>query len=269
MAQLERAGVEGARLDAEVLMARAAGLSRSGVIARLRDACPVEVAAAFAALVARRERREPVAYIVGEKEFHSLTFAVTRDVLIPRPETELLVELALGVVAPGARVCDVGTGSGCIAIAIANARPSAEVVACDRSPAALAVAAGNLERHRLSDRVTLVESDLLAAVPGHFDVIVSNPPYVADGAVLAPELDWEPPMALRGGSAGMDLIGRLLQQASRRLAGGGAVLIEIGADQGQVALAAAGSAGYSKAAVHRDLAGQPRVLAASSIVEGC
>jgi len=264
--ELGVAGVDTPRLDAEVLLAHCAGLSRAGLIARFRDRAPESVAAALPCLVDARCRRQPVAYLVGEKEFYSLSFRVTSDVLIPRPETELLVEAALARMPAGALVCDVGTGSGCIAVALASQAPAARLVACDLSSAALLIAAENARRHGVDDRVELVLSDLFAAVDvaRRFDVVVSNPPYVATAAALDAELDWEPEMALRAGREGMDVIEPLLTAARSRLRPGGVVMVEIGADQERAARRAARAAGYATVDVRRDLAGLPRLVVAEA-----
>lgn len=258
------AGIDTARLDAEVLLAHAAGIDRAGLFARLRDPLPESIRARFDELIRRRSQREPVAYITGEKEFHSLSFRVTSDVLIPRPETELLVDEVLRRAPAGARVLDVGTGSGCIAISLAARRADLRLTASDVSPKALAVAAGNARRHRAEGRVDFVAADLFAGLDAEdrWPVIVSNPPYVAVGASLAPELLWEPEGALRAGADGMAVIRRVVGEAVARLAEGGTLLVEIGSDQEEASLAAAGAAGFGEAGVLRDHAGLPRVLIA-------
>ena len=257
--RLRGAGIDTARLDAEVLLARAADLSRSGVFARMPDTVPPTVRERCDDFLARRCAREPVAYITGEKEFYSLSMRVSPAVLIPRPETELVVEAALNHAPPRARLCDVGTGSGCIAIALAVRRPDIRVVACDLSPAALAVAAQNIERHGVADRVELVHSDLLAGLRD-FDLFVSNPPYVAADERLAAELAFEPSTALRAGADGMAVIRRLLPQARERLRPGGYAIIEFGAGQAAAVRAAASQTGFAFIDVLDDLAGHPRVV---------
>ena len=262
---LSAAGVETARLDAEVLLAHAAGIERAGLFARLRDQIPQAIGARFDESIRRRARREPVAYVTGEKEFFSLSFHVTPDVLIPRPETELLVEEVLRRAPANARVLDVGTGSGCIAVALAVRRPDLRVTACDVSPAALAVAVENARRHGAEARIRFVASDLFGGFDAHdhWHVIVSNPPYVAADEDLAPELAWEPSAALRAGADGMAVIRRLLVEGVARLAEGGRLLVEIGATQEEIGRGAARQAGLTEVEVLTDLAGHPRLLIAA------
>lgn len=258
------AGVESPRLDAEVLLSNASGLERAGLFARLREDVAAGVLVEFDTLIARRARREPVAYIIGEKEFHSLAFRVTHDCLIPRPETELLVDEALKRAPTRARVLDVGTGSGCIAIAIAVRRPDLRLTACDVSSAALAVAIENARRHDVDERIDFVESDLFGglAPESRWDVVVANPPYVADEEGLAPELAWEPPGALRAGPDGLSVIRRLVPEAAARLAPGGTLMFEIGSAQAQAAVSVAECEGLKQVAVQSDLSGLPRLVVA-------
>jgi release factor glutamine methyltransferase len=257
-------GVREPRADAEVLLAAALGTSRAGVIASARRPLPAAAGTTFAALVARRQAREPLQYVTGRQEFWSLDLAVDRRVLVPRPETEVVVATALGV-APGARrVLDVGTGSGAIAAALARELPAARVWASDRSAAALAVAAANLRR--LAPGVGLVAADLLAAFrPGAFDLVVANPPYVADAelAGLDPEIrDHEPRPALAGGPDGLAVVRALAAGAAAALAPGGWLVIEIGAGQAARARAAMEEGGFDDVTVVRDPGGIERVLAA-------
>lgn len=214
---------------------------------------------AFAQLLARREAGEPVQYIRGFAEFYGREFFVDRRVLIPRPETELLVEEALRRLAPGARVIDAGTGSGCIPITMKLERADLDVTSVDLSPAALAVASRN--RRRLGADVVLAASDLLSSVRGTFDAIVSNPPYIASGAVphLSGEVrDWEPEMALTPGPRGTEVIERLLDQAKGHLAPAGFVAMEFGYGQESAMRRLSQAAGYRVEDVVRDLAGIPR-----------
>ncbi len=260
---LEAAGVESARLDAEVLLAHAAGIDRSGLFARFPDEVPQPVCERFDQLVQRRVAREPVAYIVGEKEFYSLSFRVSRDVLIPRPETELLVDTVLKQAPRGGRVLDVGTGSGCIAIAVAANRADLRLTACDISADALSIAAENASRHGVVG-IRFVESDLFDGLDAddRYDVVVSNPPYVAEGETLAPELDREPAPALSAGPEGMDVIERLLPDALTRLNPGGGTIVEFGSDQETPVRRCAEAAGYGTIEIVHDLVGHPRVLRA-------
>ena len=191
--RLADAGIESSRLDAELLMAAAAGVTREAAVTGSIDLSPTALND-FDALIARREKREPVAYIVGHKEFYSLDFEVSPAVLIPRPESELVVAAALEFIArrPAARVLDIGTGSGAIAIAIAVNAPHTRVTGVDISAAAIAVASRNARRHRIEDRVTLRRADCFEVLDGGpalgtFEVIVSNPPYLDDAEIAALE----------------------------------------------------------------------------------
>jgi release factor glutamine methyltransferase len=267
---LAAAGVRSARLDAEVLLAAACGMERSAVYTRAREPLPQHCRVAFDAMLARRLAREPLQYIVGHQEFWSLDFLVTPDVLIPRPETELLVEWAVKTLLPksGARplsLCDLGTGSGCIAVALARELPHATISALDVSPAALAVAGTNAHAHGVADRIRFVESRLFAAVTGvRFDAIICNPPYVAsvEGRREQPELAWEPRLALAGGVAGLEVIAQVLAEAPRHLRAGGWLLMEMGAEQGALVADMARSAQLNDVSVRSDYAGLPRMLIA-------
>ena len=262
--QLGAAGVPEPRPDAEVLLAHALGTSRAGVIARGREPLLQEVAARFERLVARRAARVPLHHLVGEREFWSLPFAVDARVLIPRPETELLVETALAVAPAARRVLDLGTGSGAVAAALARALPAARVWGSDRERDALAVARANLARH--APGVGCVAADLIAPWrAGAFDLIVSNPPYVSDAelAALAPEVrDHEPRAALDGGPDGLVCIRRLVADAPRALAAGGWLVMEIGAGQAAaVGKLVATDGCWLGARLVRDHAGIERVVA--------
>ncbi|HTE61927.1 MAG TPA: peptide chain release factor N(5)-glutamine methyltransferase, partial [Solirubrobacteraceae bacterium] len=205
---LTAAGCESPRLDAELLLAAAMGVDRAVVVSDPGRRIEPDAARRFMEYAARRREREPVAYILGSKGFRSIELAVDPRVLIPRPETEHVVEAVLDL-PRGARVCDVGTGSGAIALALKSERPDLELVATDSSDDALEVARANAER--LGLEVELHHGDLLADVRARLDAIVSNPPYVEDGAELAPEIvRYEPALALRAGPDGLDVIRRLL-----------------------------------------------------------
>ena len=233
---LKRHGADGPRLDAEVLLAEVLHCPRIALYTSF-DEVPGEAArTAFRGLVKRRAEGTPVAYLVGHREFFSLDFRVTRDVLIPRPETEFvvmtLIELARQSPRDPIAICDVGTGSGIIAVAAAKHLAKSRITAIDVSPAALAVARGNAQTHGVLERIEFVESDLFAAVPPErrFDFVVSNPPYVGEAELetLAPEVRrFEPRMALVAGSRGTEVIERLLAQAAERLNSGGHLLLEI------------------------------------------
>jgi release factor glutamine methyltransferase len=215
------------------------------------------VAAVFRSHVARRARGEPLAYVLGEASFRGLDLIVTSDVLIPRPETEQLVELTLERLPASrpARVLDQGTGSGAIAVAIAVARPLARVVAVDLSESAVAIATRNAARHGVADRIEIMVGDLAPERTDRFDLVVANLPYVPDDAILPPDvLDWEPPLALRGGREGLDLIERSIALAPELLLEGGTLLYEIGEEQAPLI-----EARYPKRfAFKKDLAGKTR-----------
>jgi release factor glutamine methyltransferase len=251
---------------ASALLGHVLGLTRAQVLARPEQVLTPEQAAAFEALVARAAQGEPLAYLTGRREFYGLEFEVDPNVLVPRPETELLVDHALA--AQPARVLDVGTGSGCIAVTLAVRLPLAAVTASDLSPAVLALAVRNAARHGVAQRIAFVQSDLLAAFqpPASsfqpFDLIAANLPYIDTDELRAlPVARFEPWPALDGGPGGLTLIARLLQQAPALLAPGGRLLLEIGASQGPAALALARAA-FPAAAVslQRDLAGLDRLL---------
>ncbi len=263
-------GIESARLDAELILARALGVSRLMLYARFDQPVNEEERAAVRALMQRRGKREPIAYILGEREFWSLDLKVDARVLIPRPDTEVLVEVAVERVkagpAPAAtRVVDVGTGSGAVALALARELPGASVLALDVSPGALEVAGANAERLGLAERVRCAPGDLLASQDGPFDLVVANLPYIRGGDIAGLDDDvrlHEPHLALDGGPDGLDLIRRLADQATTRLAPGGAIALEAGFDQLDQVAAILGEAGFADVTVRRDYGGQPRVASA-------
>jgi release factor glutamine methyltransferase len=244
---LTAAGCETPRLDAEVLLAAAMGVDRAMLIAGPERGVEPEP---FRAYVQRRARREPVAYILGRKGFRRLELAVDPRVLIPRPETEHVVEVALGL-PEGARVVDVGTGSGAIALALADERPDLRVLGTESSPAALAVARANAARLGLD--VDFVECDLLEGVTGPFDAVVCNPPYVREGERVEPELGYEPAEALYAGPTGLEVYRRLVPA----LAEVPFVALEVGAGQ---ALDVAALLGEFATEAVPDLAGIARVV---------
>jgi release factor glutamine methyltransferase len=252
---------ESPQLDAELLLAFATKRTRSSLLAFPERVLEAAAADEFATLLARRARGEPLAHLTGEREFYSLPLAVSADVLIPRPETELLVDLVLAAIKRTARpaVLDVGTGSGAIALAVKHARRDASVVGSDTSAAALSIARANAARLALD--VQLVESRWFSALGGRlFDVIVSNPPYVRSADVRG-ALEFEPRLALDGGADGLDAYRLLLAEAAPYLAPHGALLLEHGHEQRADVAALAAAAGWRVAAAHDDLAGLPRVLA--------
>lgn len=252
-----------ARLEAELLLAHALGKPRAWLYAWPEHEPDATQRAAFEALVAARERGEPIAYLTGRREFWSLDLVVTRDVLIPRPETELLVELAL-VRIPSrkeVRMADLGTGSGAIALALARERPHARIVASDASDAALDVARGNARRLGI-DNLTFAAGDWCAALgDGCFDAIVSNPPYIAahDAHLDAGDLRYEPVSALVSGADGLDAIRRIVGEAYAHLCVGGWLLLEHGWDQAARVHALFEAAGYADVEGARDHAGRERV----------
>lgn len=258
-----------AAFDVEVLARHALGWTRAQWMSRLRDPLP-DPPGSFATLVdpllARRCRREPVAQITGSREFWGLDMAVTSDVLCPRPETELLIEIALARLVPHDRpwaIVDVGTGSGCVAIALARALTRARVVATDISRAALTVAEGNAARHGVADRITFHETRFLDGVPGPHDLIVSNPPYIPDRDLATLPLEvsqYEPRVALSGGRDGLDPARALLPAASATLSEEGWIAMEIGAGQDEEVRRLASQAGVTIVEIAPDLQGVPRAV---------
>jgi release factor glutamine methyltransferase len=251
---------DSARLDAELLLADSAGMARATLIAHPDRFVGETEALRFAAAVGRRSRGEPLAYITGRREFYSIDLAVDAAVLVPRPETELLVEHALlGLPAANARVLDLGTGSGAIALAIKRERPDCEVIGVDSSAAAVAVARANAARLGLD--VAFLESDWFAVLDGErFDAIVANPPYIASGDPAFGSLAHEPRAALDGGPDGLDACRAILAAAAAHLKPGGVLLVEHGAGQRAALAALARASGLAVAAVVDDLAGLPRLL---------
>ena len=253
---------DSARFDAEVLMAHALGASRSELfLKRMGDPVP----AAFAALIARRAAHEPVAYITGHQNFFGLDFAVTPDVLIPRHDSEVLIEAALAACADARRVLDCGTGSGALLRAALDHLPRASGVGIDRSPAALAVARGNAMRLGLDSRAVLLTADWdtpgwTQGLGGPFDLILANPPYVEEAAELESSVrDHEPAGALFAGPEGLDAYRVLIPQLPALLAPGGTAILEIGHLQAKAVEEIARAAGFA-ACLHHDLADRPRAL---------
>jgi release factor glutamine methyltransferase len=296
MARLRMANVPSHTLAAELLLMHALGRDRAWLFAHPEE--PLDVAATdkYFALIARRAAGEPTQYLTGKQEFWGLEFEVTPAVLIPRPETEHVIEVALerlgargikinmktGAPSPPLRIADVGTGSGCIAVALAHELPHADIFATDISPDALEVARRNAARHGVTDRVHYVECDLLAEFapvgenPGdaaaletaeaQFDLIASNPPYVAraEAFTLAREVrDHEPDTALFGGADGLEIYARLIEQAGSLLRRGGILVLELGYNSAErVRALLAAERRWVNISVTNDLAGIPRVLAA-------
>lgn len=258
-----------ANLESEVLLMHALGVGRATLYQRLDDALTRDVSAAFATLLDRRRSHEPLAYITGHREFFALDFEVSPAALIPRPETETLVELAIAFARERfpnqpITIADIGTGSGVIAVSLATALPSAHIIATDVSRDALAIARRNAERHLVSHRIDFREGDLLASLDAPVQIIAANLPYVTTGQweTSPPEIrDHEPRLALDGGVDGLDVVRRLLTEAPAGLADDGALFCEIGDWQGDMASDLAGQAFPSAHfEVHPDLADRDRVL---------
>ncbi|MBV8139555.1 MAG: peptide chain release factor N(5)-glutamine methyltransferase [Deltaproteobacteria bacterium] len=270
-ASLAAAGVESAQLDAQLLLAAAAGVDRAALLSGSMNLSP-ETLARFEAMMTRRRAREPVAYILGRREFYSLEFEVDREVLIARPHTETVVEVALEFIAghPRARVLDIGTGSGAIAVALAANAPQVSVVATDIWPPALALAGRNAASNKVAERIDFVTADVferLDAGPGlgKFDLVISNPPYIVDDqiALLDPEVrNFEPRVALRGGPEGLDFFRRIAACVRLHLERDGLLVLEVGAGQDGAVAAILTAAGMQPAGVIKDLDGIARVVTA-------
>jgi release factor glutamine methyltransferase len=275
---LAGAGIESARLDVELLLAEVLGVERSKLYLNREASLDPRARERFNSLVSRRMRGEPVAYIAGRREFWSLDFLVTPAVLVPRPETELLVEVAVGLFEAEShisdrkfQILDLGTGSGAIAISLAKEIAAAEMWATDISLEALEIARANARRHGVDARINFFSGDLFAPVEDRgefFHLIVSNPPYVRRDAFAALPRDvreFEPRVALDGGADGLDFYRRIISQAPRCLAAGGFVALEIGADMGEaVARLLAGAGCFTAARIERDNSGRDRVVVAQA-----
>lgn len=277
-AELMALGLTTPQLDAEVLLAHSLGINRAGLYARFHTVLSLPQIATFQQILSRRLQHEPVQYITGIQEFWSLEFAVDSRVLIPRPETELLVETALRFLSqipnphqsqPPTRILDIGTGSGCIAIALATELPAAEIWATDISANALAVATANAQQHSVHQRIHFLQGSLFTPVThqGHlFALIVSNPPYItrSDLLTLQPEVrDWEPRHALDGGEDGLDFYRQFLNEAPEYLATNGWLVLEIGDGQEAVLMSMLKEhTGFANGFCVPDYAGVGRVVAA-------
>jgi len=247
------------RLDTQLLLAHRLGRSRAWLLAHDEDLLSAATAAAFTADLARRAAGVPFAYLVGEREFHGLSLRVTPDVLVPRPDTETLVDWALELLPPGApaRVADLGTGSGAIALAVKNARPQASLTATDRSAEALAVAADNAGRLGLD--IEFVHGEWWSPLAGRrFDLVLSNPPYIAGADPHLAALQHEPRGALTPEGDGLDALRAIVAGACAHLEAGAWLLLEHGYDQADAVQALLTAAGFSQVSTRRDLGGQPR-----------
>jgi len=262
----QKHGSDSARLDAEVLLAYALGLRRLDLYLKFDRLLSEAELVKYRSLTAKRAKGEPVAYLVGHKEFMGLDFIVTPAVLVPNPDTEVLVQRAVEIAREAGRLlrmADVGTGSGCIAIAIAHYAPNVEFVASDTSEEALEIAARNVATHALGDRVQLVCGDLMAPLNGSFDLVCANLPYVAAGSRLAAEVVAQPSGALYADADGSALVTRLLDEAPAYMSAGGRILAELDPSILSFVVAAA-ERGFAGHRVHRDLAGHERVIEAWS-----
>lgn len=270
-AKLAAAGIASAQLDAQLLLAAAAHVSRAALLSGSVALSP-ETLARFEAMMTRRGAREPVAYILGRREFYSLDFEVNHEVLIPRPHTETVVDVALKFIAehPRARALDMGTGTGAIAVAVAVNAPHVSVVATDIWPPALALAWRNAVSNRVAPRISFVAADLFARLDagpglGKFDLVISNPPYVVDDQVASLEAEvriFEPQVALRGGCDGLDFFRRIAAGVKSHLKRGGLLVLEVGAGQDSAVAGMLTAAGMHPAGVINDLDGIARVVCA-------
>ncbi len=263
---LRTAGTPEPARDAKVLLAHSLGKQKTFLIAYPEFELSDEQQTRFRAVIERRADREPLQHILGRQEFYGRDFRVSPDVLIPRPETEAIVELAVGFLAdrPEPRFLDIGTGSGCIAVSIAAELPAARGVATDISPAALAVARENAYKHGVADRLSFIESDLFGpAVEGEFDLIASNPPYIPleEFRGLEPEVrEFEPRVALTDEGDGLAIIRKIITTAPHHLKPGGKLLVEIGFGQSESVSAMIDRTIWPEAAFHNDLQDIPRIL---------
>jgi release factor glutamine methyltransferase len=289
IAKLREAGVPSFTLSAELLLLHAATRVRTWLYSQPEENLPQEITDRFFALIARRAAGEPTQYLTGKQEFWGLEFEVTPAVLIPRPETEHVIEVALDrlalrelragrpqkTIGEGLQIADVGTGSGCIAVALAKELPGATIYATDISSAALEVAVRNVIKHNFLERISVIESNLLDVFtfaipqPGHeplrLDLVVSNPPYVGrrEAPTLAREVrDHEPEIALFGGDEGYELYGGLIAQAASNLKPGGLLVLELGHDSLPAVQPLLDAGNWTGVGVTNDLAGIPRVIAA-------
>lgn len=266
-------GIEESEADARILLAHALHLDRAGLMAQSERPLEAREIDTVLPLAARRLRREPVARILGRREFWSLPLILTPDVLVPRPETETVVEAALervlrdGLRLERLRVLDIGTGSGALLLALLKEMPNATGTGTDIDAGALACARTNAERHKLAGRCSFVACDIAAGLAGPFDLIVSNPPYIARGEIarLEPEVrDYDPMVALDGGKDGLDAYRAIAAAAPQLLAPGGRLIVELGAGQELSVRALFTNTGLAIVTVRNDLSGMPRALVANA-----
>ena len=262
-ARLKAAGSDTPTLDARLLLQAATGLTREDLIMGPDRPLTAAQRAAFDSFLARRERHEPVSRILGEREFYGRVFKVTPATLDPRPDTETIIDVALPLMPVGARLLDLGTGTGAIAVTLLAERPHASGVATDLSPQALAVALENASRLGVADRLALLEGNWFAPVSGAFDIILSNPPYIPTGEIagLAPDVrNFDPALALSGGTDGLDPYRIIASGAAAHLGESGHVLVEIGAGQAADVEAIFAAEGFLLAVRRHDLGGHIRCL---------
>lgn len=263
-------GLEDPEMEARALMAGLLEAAPLDVHLRLSEKMPANWGPLYDGMIHRRAKFEPVAYILGRKHFMDLEFEVDSRVLIPRPETELLVEDAIKTIKSAGnkapRILEVGVGSGCVSIALAKKFPHSEIYAVDKSPEAIEVASANIKRHHVGRNMTILQSDLYTELPhekrGYFDMIISNPPYISTSvlATLQPDLSYEPRLALDGGDDGQDLIRILVNEAPRYLRAGGTLLLEIGHDQGQRVGEMVAEKGFFDVSVQQDYGRHDRIV---------
>jgi release factor glutamine methyltransferase len=262
--RLRAGGIEDAALDARLLLAHALGIAQDRLTLHLPEGITTPQGVAYEAAITARLARQPVAQIIGQRQFWGLSFRVTRDTLDPRPDTETLV--AEAVKSPFQTLLDLGTGTGCILLSCLHAMPQAQGLGVDVSPAALAVAEGNAQSLGLAARAQFQPSDWFSNVTGRYDLIVSNPPYIAadEMPTLAPEVrDWEPHLALTPGGDGLTPYRIIAREAPRHLTGQGRLLVEIGPTQGQAVSALFAAAGLHNIRILPDMDGRDRVVAAT------
>ena len=276
-ALLSQMGIESARLDAELLLGKALGCLREKLYLDYEMVLGISVKDLYYSLLERRARREPLCYIIGRREFWSLDLYITPEVLVPRPETELLVEVTLALAKElnknhPIKILDLGTGSGAIAVSLAKELSDVEIWATDLSARALEVARTNVLRHGVEEKIHFLQGDAFGPVRGQlkfFDLVVSNPPYVRrrEFKNLPPEVrDWEPKLALDGGADGLDFYRRIMEETHLCLADGGFLALEIGADMGAEVCRLITSGGcYSAVSVRQDYAGRDRVVVARKL----